>query len=139
MNEDSDLDEIREKKMEEMKEKLGSGGNGGNSSQSDPIKLNSSNFETVINENNLVVVDAWAEWCGPCKMMDPVIEELAEEYSDISVGKLNVDDNQEIAAKFGIRSIPTLLFFKNGELVDRSTGALPKDQLKPKFEELKSS
>jgi len=89
------------------------------------------NFEEeVIKSESPVLVDLWAEWCGPCLMIGPVIEELADEYAGkLKVGKLNVDDNQKTAAKYGIRSIPTLLFFKGGELVDQIVGAQSKAKI----------
>ena len=84
----------------------------------------------IRDRSNLVLVDFWAEWCGPCRMIAPMIEELANEYNGKAVvGKLDVDNNQESSIKFGVRSIPTLLVFKNGELVDRHVGAVPKDTL----------
>jgi len=86
--------------------------------------------EEVINSESPVLVDLWAEWCGPCLMIGPIIEEIANEYEEkIKVGKLNVDDNQKTAAKYGVRSIPTLLFFKGGELVDQIVGAQSKAKI----------
>lgn len=87
-----------------------------------------SNFqEQVIENDQLVIVDFWAEWCGPCKMIGPIISELADEYKDkASVGKLNVDHNPEVSMKYGIRSIPTILYIKNGEVVDKVVGAASK-------------
>ena len=81
------------------------------------------------------MVDFWAEWCGPCRMVGPVVQELAAEYEGKAVvGKLNVDNNAQVSMKYGIRSIPTILFFKNGQVVDRSVGAVPKAQLTQKLE-----
>ena len=81
------------------------------------------------------MVDFWAEWCGPCRMVGPIVEEVAKEYGDKAlVGKLNVDNNPGVAQKYGIRSIPTILFFKNGEIVDRQVGAVPKAALVKKLE-----
>jgi thioredoxin 1 len=95
------------------------------------ITLTDKNFtEEVINSQTPVLVDFWAEWCGPCKMIGPVVEEIANEFEGkIKVGKVNVDDNQSTAAKFGIRGIPTLLFFKGGELVNQAVGVQPKAKL----------
>ena len=94
------------------------------------VEILDSNFDEVLNKNKVVLVDFWAEWCGPCRMIAPMIEELANEYDGKAViGKLDVDNNQESSVKFGVRSIPTLLLFKNGELVDRHVGAVPKDTL----------
>ena len=94
------------------------------------IEITDSNFNDIISKNDVVLVDFWAEWCGPCRMIAPMIEELANEFDKKAViGKLNVDNNQESSIKFSVRSIPTLLVFKNGEMVDRHVGAVPKDTL----------
>ena len=100
---------------------------------------NEANFEAeVINSDKPVLVDFWAEWCGPCKMISPLIDQLAEAVGDTAnVGKVEVDTNQSLAAKYGVRSIPCLLFFKDGEVKDTITGAnVTLDQLKSKLEEL---
>jgi thioredoxin 1 len=91
-------------------------------------------LKNFVEEHPLAVVDCWAPWCGPCRMVSPVIDELAQEM-DVTFGKLNVDDNQEVAMQYKIMSIPTLLIFKNGELMDRVIGALPKKEIKRKIEE----
>ena len=94
------------------------------------LEISDTNFNEIVSKNSVVLVDFWAEWCGPCRMIAPMIEELANEYNGKAVvGKLDVDNNQESSIKFGVRSIPTLLVFKNGELVDRHVGAVPKDTL----------
>ena len=94
------------------------------------VEITDSNFNEIITKNDVVLVDFWAEWCGPCRMIAPMIEELANEYDGKAViGKLDVDNNQESSIKFGVRSIPTLLVFKNGEMVDRHVGAVPKETL----------
>ncbi len=99
-------------------------------------KFTTSNFqEVVLNSDKPVLVDFWAEWCGPCKMIGPLIEELATEYEGKAViGKLNVDENPDVAGTYGIRSIPTLLVFKGGEIVDRIVGAVPKASIAQKIE-----
>ena len=99
------------------------------------IDLNESNFDQTISAENPTLVDFWAEWCGPCRMVGPIVEELAKEYGEDQaiIGKVNVDENPEISMRFGIRNIPTILFLKNGEVVDKQVGAVPKHQLEEKL------
>jgi len=96
------------------------------------ITLNEQNWENeVLNSDKPVLVDFWAPWCGPCRFIAPIIEELAEELGDkVKIGKLNTDENPSIALRYGIRAIPTLLLFKNGEIVDTRIGVRPKEELK---------
>lgn len=99
-----------------------------------PVTLDNDSFDQAINKYPLLVVDCWAEWCVPCRMIAPIVDKLAVKYKgEVVFGKLNVDESQEIAARFGIRSIPTLLIFKNGENVDGIVGALPEEALEEKI------
>ncbi len=103
-----------------------------------PLEVTDSNFEEkVLKSDKPVILDLWAEWCGPCRMVGPIVNEIGEEYGDqVVVGKLDVDSNPQTTAKFGIRNIPTILFFKNGEVVDKQVGAVPKAALVEKLEPL---
>jgi len=102
------------------------------------IELTDSNFnEKVLKSDKPVIVDFWAEWCGPCRMVGPIVEEIGNQYAGKAyVGKLNVDYNPEVSAQFGIRNIPTILFFKNGAIADKQVGAVPKQVLVAKLEAL---
>jgi thioredoxin 1 len=102
------------------------------------IEVTDSNFEeVVINSDKPVIVDFWAEWCGPCRMIGPIVKEISEEYAGKAlVGKVDVDSNPQTQAKFGIRNIPTVLFFKGGQIVDKQVGAVPKSVLTSKLEAL---
>lgn len=99
------------------------------------LEINAANFEEVVmNSDKPVMVDFWAEWCGPCRMVGPIVDEMHSEFDGKAVvGKVNVDTDGEISAKFGVRNIPTILFIKNGEVVDKSVGAVPKADLEKKL------
>jgi len=102
------------------------------------IEINEANFESeVVQSNQPVLVDFWAEWCGPCKMLGPVLEEIALEHSGrVKVAKVNVDTNSQLAERFGIQSIPTLLYFANGEIHDQTVGVLSKPAIVSRLEKL---
>lgn len=101
------------------------------------LQITDANFDELVNSSKPMVVDFWAEWCGPCRMVGPIIDELAKEYEDkVTIGKIDVDNNDALAAKFGIRNIPTVLFLKNGEVVDKVVGAVPKAKFQEKIEGL---
>lgn len=101
-------------------------------------EITTANFEEKVEKSDKpVMLDLWAEWCGPCRMLTPIVQEMAEEYDGKAViGKVDVDSNPEIAAKYSVRNIPTVLFVKNGELVDKQVGAVPKSTLTAKLDAL---
>ena len=101
------------------------------------LEITDNNFKEILAEGKPVVIDFWAPWCGPCKMVGPIIDELAGEYEGkVLIGKCDVDENGDVAAEYGIRNIPTVLFFKNGELVDKQVGSAPKSFYVTKIEAL---
>lgn len=120
----SELDEIRKKIMRDiLKEKK--------DVIDKPITLTDKNFDEIIKKYSMVVVDFWAPWCGPCKFFSPIFEEVAREMKGkVIFGKVNTDENEKLCERFGIMSIPTILIFKNGEIVDRNIGAMPADMLR---------
>lgn len=101
------------------------------------LQITDATLDSILDTDKLVVIDFWAEWCGPCKMIGPIIEEIGEEYKDnVVVGKLNVDENDETTGKYGIRNIPTVLFIKNGKVVDKVVGAGPKSLFTEKIDKI---
>ncbi|HET9570873.1 MAG TPA: thioredoxin [Bacteroidales bacterium] len=101
------------------------------------LVITDSNFDELLKSGKPLVVDFWAEWCGPCKMIGPIVEDLAHEYEDkVTIGKLDVDDNNDVTTRYGIRNIPTILFFKDGVQVDKQVGATQKSVMVQKIEAL---
>jgi len=127
-----ELERIRARKMQELLRRQNQAA--GRSMPDSPIQVTDSDFESLIQEYPLMVVDCWATWCGPCRMLAPVIDELARDYAGrIVFGKLDVDENPRTAMNFGIMSVPTLLIVKNGKLVDQIVGAVPRDYIESKL------
>ncbi|MFV9676942.1 MAG: thioredoxin, partial [Methanosarcinales archaeon] len=130
---------IKERKMREMEEEMKAmkvGGAEGEGMIDRPLIMDDASFVETVRKYPLIIVDCWAAWCGPCKMVAPVIDELAKEYAGkVVFGKLNVDENPKIASEFGIMAIPTLFIFKNGEPVDVIQGAMPKPYFEAKLKE----
>ncbi|MCY4490038.1 MAG: thioredoxin [Thaumarchaeota archaeon] len=118
MDEDPEIERIKQQKLKEMLRQQ---------NQPKPkniADLNSQNFDHTISGTSPTLVDFWAEWCGPCKMMHPVFESMSKKYPEINFARVNVDQNQDIAMRFGVQSIPTFLMFKSGQLVDKMMGAV---------------
>ena len=101
------------------------------------LEITDANLDELLQSKKPLVIDFWAEWCGPCRLLTPLVEELSAEYADrVSIGKLDVDSNPETCTKYGIRNIPTVLFIKNGEIVNKQVGAVPKNILVEKINAL---
>jgi thioredoxin 1 len=134
MSSDDELEAIKQKKMAELQKAAAS--RAMMSGLTEPIALTDANFQGEIAKYPIILVDFWAPWCGPCRMVGPIIEQLAREYSGkVVFGKVNVDENQRIAGSFGIQSIPTMMIFKGGKAVDVMIGALPKAQIEMKLKQ----
>lgn len=134
MSSDDELEAIKHKKLAELQKEAAT--KAMMSSITEPIVLTDSNFASEIAKYPIMLVDFWAPWCGPCKMVSPIIEQLSREYSGkVAFGKVNVDENQRIAASFGIQSIPTLMIFKGSKAVDVIIGAMPKAQIEMKLKQ----
>jgi thioredoxin len=133
-NWDEELNKIMQRKMEQYKEKMNEKQTNYNINEEThsnvPIILTDYNFTEAVNKYHFLIVDFWATWCGPCKTMSPLIEQLSGELARKAIfGKLNVDENPNVSNAFGIQSIPTIIIFKNGQVVDRIIGAMTKSQL----------
>lgn len=123
----AEIEEIKQRKMDELMRKAGTTPSGGNGWPEAPIQVSDDTFESFIKKYPNVVVDCWAPWCGPCRMLSPTIDALAKDMKGkVAFAKLNTDDNYGTAGKFRIMSIPTLLFFKDGQLVNKMVGAAPR-------------
>ena len=134
VTEDNEISAIMKRKKEILEEKLRSMNEIKKIKK--PINLTDSNFDIEKSKYSLLVVDFWAAWCGPCKMISPIIEQLAEQYAGkIVFGKVNVDENPHISHRFGIQSIPTLMIVKEGQVIDVMIGALPKGQIENRIEQ----
>lgn len=131
--EDKVIEEIKKKKMEEIMKDIDK-----KSEYPDkPVVVDEKNFDEFISKYPNVMIDCWAEWCGPCRMVAPVVDELAKEYQGkVVFGKLNTDENNRLAMKFGIMAIPTFLFFKDGKKVDMMVGAMPKEAFDQKLKKV---
>ena len=135
ITEDEEISAIMKRKKEILEEKLRSMNEIKKINK--PVNLTDSNFDTEKSKYSLLVVDFWAAWCGPCKMVTPIIEQLAEQYAGkIIFGKVNVDENPHISQRFGIQSIPTLMILKEGQVIDVMIGALPKGQIENRIKQL---
>jgi thioredoxin 1 len=134
MSSDDELEAIKHKKLAELQKEAAT--KAMMSSITEPIVLTDSNFASEVTKYPIMLVDFWAPWCGPCRMVSPIIEQLSREYSGrVAFGKVNVDENQRIAASFGIQSIPTLMIFKDSKAVDVIIGAMPKAQIEMKLKQ----
>ena len=133
-HDDKEVLAIKQRKLAEMQKIAAARSSMNNISK--PIVLTDSNFREEVSKYPLILVDFWAPWCGPCRMVSPIIEQLASEYAGrVVFGKLNIDENQLVAKSFGIQSIPTMMILKNSRVIDISVGALPKAQIQVKIQQ----
>jgi thioredoxin 1 len=133
-NEDMEIQKIREKRLAELMQRARSQLVNASRNDGKPIILSDASFSSEISKYPLMVVDFWAAWCGPCRIVTPIVEQLAKEYAGrVAFGKLNVDENPLTSEEFQVQSIPTLLIFRNGEAVDGVIGAVPKYQLESRI------
>lgn len=123
----SELDELRKRKTEELVKNM--------SYPNEPVKVTDEDFDEFVEKHDLALIDLWADWCAPCKRLEPILEELAEE-ADVAIGKLNVDENRDIPSRYGVTAIPTMLVFKDGEAADRLQGLMPKEKIKQALEKV---
>src|ERR671922_118757 len=133
-SDDEQLEAIKQKKLAELQKEATT--KAMMSALTEPIVLTDSNFASEARKYPLLIVDFWAPWCGPCRMVSPIIEQLAREYAGkVAFGKVNVDENQKIAGTFGVQSIPTMIIFRNGKAVDVMIGAMPKGHIEMKIKQ----
>jgi len=133
-NEDADIQSIRERKLVEIMRRTRAQLQSAEKYEGKPIMLSDATFSSEISKYPLMVVDFWAAWCGPCRMVAPIVEQLAKEYSGrVAFGKLNIDENPLTSGEFQVQSIPTLLIFRDGQPVDGIIGAVPKYQIESKL------
>jgi len=132
---DEDEEELERIRLDKLKAMIQSRQNTSTTQEAaPPLIVTDSTFNDIIKKGSLVVIDCWASWCAPCRMLEPIIEELTKDYiGKIIFGKLNVDENHDVPTKYQILSIPTIMVFKNGQLVDRMTGVMPRKILEPRL------
>jgi len=129
---DEELERIRRARLQELKKSTALEKQ--ETALNKPVEVTDATFKEIVRNHPLVVVDCWAPWCGPCHMVDPVIEELAQDYAGrVLFGRLNVDENRGVSEQYEIMGIPTLLVFKNGQLIDKIVGAMPREALEPRI------